>query len=275
MTGPADDFVSRSDLAVGLAARLPNRIFLRLLDRDRIDRVVARLLSAGRDEKAACLIALEEHRDLIPGGTEGPPILIGGPARSGKSILSRRIARVLDFRVVELDRIRAHFDRIEPVSRRTRIRAEVVGTLLAECRTGLVLEGDEWLAPYRHRDLSDPHALRVSLEWMKETATQFGATPLLIGTLSESPAALADRLRAYGLEHPCWTTQLDAPSFEGLVETIRAISHRTANEAERIGIPFYDIGGPDVETRLETLAQTVASRHVGSSSNVASSKDRP
>lgn len=241
-----------SYLPVGLTAHI-----VRVIWRNE----AARVAELNKQWRIGARIKLEHILSNGAPSTWNQILLIGGPARVGKSTIGDSLAQQLGATVLRLDDFRPFFiavDRAERIA----IKYELIRTA-CRLKKGLVIEGDELVChAMKGIQLEEPD---VALDIIHQITKEYGAIAITVGATDDLPSARASAILAGGKHTRCWATEsLNQEEIEALATRIVSMSRKLEQEAHASKIPYFNINcdrhAASINRVVDTICNFLGSR---------------
>ncbi|MCC6001654.1 MAG: hypothetical protein JJU19_12450 [Pararhodobacter sp.] len=203
----------------------------------------------------------EDQRSLDGNGKDQPvTILVSGPPRIGKSIISKAIADRIGAEVVLTDRLRAGFrSAFDPsFSRISRYTKLMCG---AQSRgSDLILEGVDLLKPLANKT-------EKSLNTLLFFQVEMGCLPAIIGpTANETETTISEAIVAYSLMKKDYIFTKQGRDLDrikkfasGLAAEQLRLGHQLMDACAKQGVPYFSIDRADYEQAAQRITEEISS----------------
>ncbi|HYF51102.1 MAG TPA: hypothetical protein VEJ63_16935 [Planctomycetota bacterium] len=185
-------------------------------------------------------------------------VIIGGPSRSGKSILARRLSESLKLHAMPVDMAVVSLIAGFPELQLTWSNDEASLNRLAPylrvllCKLGLrsgfsyVFEGNH-LTPGLIGNLGPEYPILEK------------AVPLFLGAVSANPNARLRRMREYASSNACYTKSMSDEDLLKLIADLSEESRRVKQRCEELGLAYFDTAD-DFDAALDAAKKYAESR---------------
>jgi hypothetical protein len=201
----------------------------------------------------------------------GRVVLLGGPARVGKSLAAGRLAGRLGFRVLNSDHLHGWYGILGGHEEVREFREGWVTHLLEHPGGGVVVEGALLVMEGRH----DTRDARVSLAAFERWCRNHAVVGFTVGSAA---ADRIDRLRAVERQlATCWTAGHSRRQRWNIVRHVAHLSASLRDEAARRDVPYREISPDTFEDDIAALVAQAESavRRAGGRESAASGPNGP